>query len=111
MCAVSRSNEVWCWGHNSLGQVRQPVTSRTLPRPDGVELELSFEPNPVRWKELGNDNVKVFGGEPNVCALKKDGSLWCWGNNQHLQLDPKPGVGPFETRPPVPPTELEGVCP
>ena len=35
------------------------------------------------------DVVEVSVGATHACAVKQDGSLWCWGNNEYRQL----GVG------------------
>lgn len=67
-CAV-QSGALKCWGSNSLGQlgIAPPVTSSTTP------LAL---PAPM------NANVvDVECGHNITCAIKSDGSSYCWGSN------------------------------
>jgi len=40
------------------------------------------------------DWLQVSAGGESACALRDDGSLWCWGRNQHGQL----GLGDADTR-------------
>ena len=111
MCAISSSKQVWCWGWNAHGQVRQPVRKRSPRVSEDTAPQAVFEAQPMRWEQLGNDNLKLFGGIANFCVQKQDESLWCWGSNSYLQLDPTPGVGPFKAKPPVAPTALKRLCP
>jgi alpha-tubulin suppressor-like RCC1 family protein len=30
--------------------------------------------------------IAVASGDLHTCAIKKDGSLWCWGDNYYGQL-------------------------
>jgi alpha-tubulin suppressor-like RCC1 family protein len=70
-CAVGQG-VVSCWGDNDLGQLGRGTTS-----------ERSDEAAPVS----GLDNVAQLSvGNDHVCALRTDGSVWCWGSNQSGQL-------------------------
>ncbi len=70
--ALKSDGTLWGWGENIYGQV-------------GPASKLPEEPSPIRavpandWKE-----VAVAG--PHSVALKRDGSLWSWGNNWAGQL-------------------------
>lgn len=48
----------------------------------------SFENDPIVWSRVGLDNdwKKVSLGNSHFVALKTDGTLWVWGNNQLGQL-------------------------
>lgn len=35
---------------------------------------------PTEMKTLGTDNAQLSVGNKHACVLKRDGSLWCWGN-------------------------------
>jgi hypothetical protein len=41
--------------------------------------------------------VQIAAGDKHVCAVKEDGSLWCWGNNSRHQL----GINATGTSPPT----------
>lgn len=72
--ALRNDGTVWAWGRNQVGQLG-----------DGTEIDRL---SPVQVIGL-NDIVSVI---PNntifsyVLALKNDGTVWAWGNNQQGQL-------------------------
>lgn len=50
-----------------------------------------------------NPGVAVSLGAAHACAVNKDGSVWCWGNNESGQVTGTPGA------PAQPPTRVRGV--
>jgi alpha-tubulin suppressor-like RCC1 family protein len=36
--------------------------------------------------QTGKTEAKVAAGDKHTCAIEKDGSLWCWGNNEYGQI-------------------------
>jgi len=132
-CAVKNGGSVWCWGDNSYNQLADGTNDqRNTPvrvkqsagtflggvraiSPDGYDHTCAIKKNDtVRcWGEnlygelgdLSNDpadyavTVKVLDsgatltrikalalGQSHSCALKKNGSVWCWGANGDGQL-------------------------
>lgn len=79
-CALKRSGAVFCWGDNRLGQVG-----------DGTKARRS---TPVPVPGLGSRVVDVNAGLHHSCAVKRDGSVWCWGHNWKGAV----GDGTTETR-------------
>jgi alpha-tubulin suppressor-like RCC1 family protein len=71
-CAVRADSSVWCWGLNSFGQVGNGST----------------QPAPYATQVPGLSGVVAISGyeQSNYCAVKLDGSIWCWGRNDHGQL-------------------------
>jgi alpha-tubulin suppressor-like RCC1 family protein len=70
-CGVKADHSLWCWGYGGLGQLAQPGNT--------------YSSNvPVRVGN-GNDWDYVELGHRHACALRQDGSLWCWGDNNRLQ--------------------------
>jgi cysteine-rich repeat protein len=71
-CAIKKDGSLWCWGDNGNGQLgtgtgnTDPVASPTLVAGDG-------------WNQVST-------GYLHTCAVKLDGTLWCWGMNANLQL-------------------------
>jgi alpha-tubulin suppressor-like RCC1 family protein len=58
---------LWCWGTDSRGQVGNGGAASTSPQ--RTPLRISTD----HW-------VAVSAGEDHACAIKRRGSLWCWGN-------------------------------
>lgn len=70
--ALKSDGTVWAWGGNSNGQLG-----------DGTTADSPF---PVQVSGLeGTVTVLAAGGTHSV-ALKSDGTVWTWGNNDHGQL-------------------------
>jgi len=67
-CALDRAGSVWCWGQQEHGQLgngrraREPVTRPALV-PGVTEV------------------AALAAGEGHTCALRRDGSVMCWGSN------------------------------
>ncbi|MBI4814850.1 MAG: hypothetical protein HY791_01250 [Deltaproteobacteria bacterium] len=69
-CALTESQEVFCWGANSKGQLGGGPAGGTV------------VPNRVS----GLHSVTDIGvGSTHSCALR-EGSVWCWGENERGQL-------------------------
>ncbi|HYO73261.1 MAG TPA: RCC1 repeat-containing protein, partial [Archangium sp.] len=83
--AVKGDGTLWTWGDNSSGQLGDGTTTR--------------RPNPGQVSGL-SDVVAVAAvqegavGDRHVVALRSDGTVWTWGNNNDGQL----GHGTFEDR-------------
>lgn len=77
--ALKSDNTVWAWGYNLLGGLGNGDTVGTN------------QPAPVQVKGVGGDGfldcvVSVSAGEKHTVALKSDGSVYAWGNNDFGQL-------------------------
>lgn len=64
-CVTTTTGEVWCWGDGDAGQFGDHTRerSRTVPKPVPGLTGVAY--------------VDARSGSP--CALKKDGTVWCWG--------------------------------
>jgi len=71
-CAVKTDGSAWCWGYNGNGQLG-----------DGTTVNKAM---PVSVSGLGSGVSQMAAGNSHTCAMKTDGSAWCWGNNGVGQL-------------------------
>lgn len=75
-CAVKADSSVVCWGNDLAaagdGGVAASPTPVAIKGPLGVGVL--------------KDVVAVSPGLRHACALKKDGTVWCWGKNDRGQL-------------------------
>lgn len=71
-CATTIDGAAYCWGNNNTGQLG-----------DGT-LTHHLTPNPVTG--LTSGVVATGGGNNHSCALHSNGSVSCWGYNDHGQV-------------------------
>jgi len=92
-CAVVSSGDVKCWGEQSLGRL------------GNGNVTGAHKTHPVDVQSI-TDAVAVSTGGDHTCALRSDGSVWCWGSGQYGVL----GNGSFSngSSTPVEVNKLEG---
>jgi alpha-tubulin suppressor-like RCC1 family protein len=71
-CALRADGTVFCWGQNGNGEVGNGTTS-------------AQQLTPVLVSGLSNA-IAIAGDDLHKCALRSDGTLWCWGANQFGEL-------------------------
>jgi signal peptidase I len=75
-CALKSDGTVWCWGKNNEGQLGDG---------SGTDSE-----TPVQVEVSGGSAltgvVDLEGGDEHTCAVKSDGTAWCWGRNDKGQV-------------------------
>ena len=80
-CARQRSGSVVCWGQKTLGQFAAGAHDST---------------SPVQVTGLVVGSVaRIVTNSDSACAIRRDGTVLCWGNNECGEL----GDGTFLTRP------------
>jgi alpha-tubulin suppressor-like RCC1 family protein len=72
-CALTDRGEAYCWGSNEFGQLGNGLTD-SAPRLTPVRVQTDAE------------FTVVAAGFTHTCALKRDGTAWCWGANDTAQL-------------------------
>lgn len=82
-CGLTGSQQAFCWGNNSKGQLGNGSSDRAL------------LPTPVS----GNLSLKALaGGGGHACALDLSGQAHCWGSNEYKELG-NLSAGIFSTLP------------
>jgi alpha-tubulin suppressor-like RCC1 family protein len=71
-CAILKDATVKCWGDNHLGQLGLGDTAQRT--------------TPTTVTALGTDVASIELGDRSTCAILKDATVKCWGNNQNGQL-------------------------
>jgi alpha-tubulin suppressor-like RCC1 family protein len=76
-CAITSDTQLWCWGNNWYGQVGDGTAA-------GDSSQDKHVPVHVKNADTSDFNgvVQVKAGVHDVCALKTDNSVWCWGYNK-----------------------------
>lgn len=84
-CAVTAAGAAMCWGRNVHGELG-----------DGT---LRNRTSPVQVAgDLNTRVVQIGAGEFHSCAMRRNGSLACWGDNSYGQLGDG-NLGQFTTSP------------
>lgn len=71
-CAIQLDGTLWCWGYNLNGELGDDTK-------DHKEIPTQETTNSSDWDI-------VSAGQKHTCAIKTDGTLWCWGYNNEGQL-------------------------
>ncbi len=78
-CVRRTDGTAWCWGYNVDGELGLGFFSNMPPNATNVST-------PTQVTTLGSDVAEVSCGKADGCAVKTDGTLWCWGSDGFGQL-------------------------
>lgn len=73
-CGVRRDGTLWCWGSDSCGKLGLGTIDVDVGAP--AQVDAGGAPD---WRA-------VSAGNTLTCALRDDGSVWCWGCNDNGQM-------------------------
>ena len=76
LIGVKNDGTLWAWGNNTNGGLGQNnVTQYSSPIQIGSD---------TTWGSFSTDNSKLsVGGRSTSAAIKTDGTLWTWGDNEY----------------------------
>ena len=75
--ALKQDGTVWAWGYNGSGQVGDGTT---------IERETPLQVIGPNGASFLTDIAALVAGASYTVALKADGTVWTWGNNQSGEL-------------------------
>ena len=78
-CALLADGTVQCWGENDFGQLGNGTSDPVPGTPT------TFNPTPVTVSGI-TTAVAISAGGWHTCALLRDGTVQCWGENTYGQL-------------------------
>jgi alpha-tubulin suppressor-like RCC1 family protein len=79
--AIKTDGTLWTWGKNNYGQLGNESTSN-------VSSPIQTVASGTNWKQVSMAGPGFGGsaGPAMTAAIKTDGTLWVWGNNNYGQL-------------------------
>ncbi len=93
-CARKAGGSLWCWGDNDYGRLGYGT--------------LNDSSTPIHVSTLGYDVAQVSAEPEHICAVKTDGTVWCWGSDKYdsLGVDSESCVHSWGTQPCSPAPQL-----
>jgi alpha-tubulin suppressor-like RCC1 family protein len=82
--AIKKDGSLWAWGDNEYGQIGDGTVNKydgEYPVPNVIEDNNKYAP-----VKIMDSVVSVSAGGYHTAAIKSDGSLWVWGNNNDGQI-------------------------
>lgn len=84
-CALLVDSSLFCWGKNDEGDLGQD---------DPFPGDGSTAADALRPVQVGSTGFRaVDTGQGHTCAIRLDGTLWCWGRNTEVELGTQPEDG------------------
>jgi alpha-tubulin suppressor-like RCC1 family protein len=86
-CAIDMSSGAWCWGYGNYGALGNGYTTNS----SYAKKVVTTVGGTTQF--TGVSQMAVV--QDHACALKTDGTVWCWGSNGYGQL----GIGSTSSTP------------
>ena len=77
-CALKQDGTVWCWGYGDNGSLGNDDNSDKDHPVQVVDGDGSMT--------FLRDVIAISAGGAHTCALKPDGTIWCWGEGTNGRL-------------------------
>lgn len=77
-CARKMDGTLWCFGNNGYGELGNGTIT-------GPQCNGFCRPTPVQVTAVGTV-LSVSAAQSHACAVKTDGTVWCWGVNGQGEL-------------------------
>lgn len=107
-CALLDTGAIRCWGVNNLGQIGDGTEVHGNCMLDGTLRDCVQTPTAVSGID---DATFLATGRNHSCAIRESGEVWCWGDNDLLQLGDGPTSAPraADRAPRYTPVMVEGL--
>ncbi len=79
VAAIKKDHSLWTWGYNGSGQIGNGTCGGWVDPQHN-----NFQTRPIK---VMDDVISVNCGENYTAAVKSDGTLWMWGDNNFNQLN------------------------
>ncbi len=79
-CMLRYDGTVWCTGDAEFGQRGDGVIATDMPILTPVQVSALSEVSPI------DDATAISSGREHTCAVRAEGTVWCWGRNNQGQL-------------------------
>lgn len=72
-CGIRQNGTAWCWGEATNGRLGNGASSSNYLRP----VQVKDNPGTGYW----SDWKQISAGWDHTCAVRNNGTAWCWGNS------------------------------
>ncbi len=89
-CAITESDELYCWGGGQYGQLGRPVCVENTTGGGYFHCRHAMNKPPQKVNFTNNETVLTIsgtGGSGHFCAIMETGEVMCWGQNLYGQVD------------------------
>ncbi|HJL17735.1 MAG TPA: hypothetical protein RMH99_18870 [Sandaracinaceae bacterium LLY-WYZ-13_1] len=83
-CALHDGGTISCWGSNLHGQLGDGVMDHGATCERGSD-DVDCSRTPVSVETI-DDAIAIGANASHACAIRANGSVWCWGRNNNKQL-------------------------
>ena len=77
-CALTSEGKVWCWGSSSGGKLGNGVSGDQFAR---KTYPVAVRDSSGTAGSTLSDVIQISTGKASSCALKSDGTVYCWGES------------------------------
>jgi alpha-tubulin suppressor-like RCC1 family protein len=81
-CAAKTDGSVWCWGANGTNNGARRLGNTTAGSEIFDPIQVQIDATPTYLADVS----RVSSGWHHNCAVKTDGTVWCWGQGNSGQL-------------------------